>query len=165
MKKYCLAILFVFSFSGLIKAQNYETGIGIRGGFASGITVKHFLTDKTAIEGIFSTRWEGFLITGLYEIETPAFDTEGLSWYYGGGAHIGFWNSSSSGNIWWEDDHSGSYTVLGLDGIIGLSYTFTEIPINVSIDWKPMLNFVGYSGFWGDMAAISVRYTIKSKRY
>jgi hypothetical protein len=161
MKKYCLVILFVFVFSGLIKAQNYETAIGIRGGFAPGLTVKHFLTDKTAVEGIFSTRWGGFMITGLYEIEAPAFDTEGLSWYYGGGAHIGFWNSSNSGNPWWEDDHNDNYTILGIDGIIGLSYTFAEIPINVSIDWKPMINFVGYSGFWGDMAAISVRYTIK----
>ena len=161
MKKYCLVILFVFAFSGLIKAQNYETAIGIRGGFAPGLTVKHFLTDKTAVEGIFSTRWGGFMITGLYEIEAPAFDTEGLSWYYGGGAHIGFWNSSNSDNPWWEDDHNDNYTILGIDGIIGLSYTFAEIPINVSIDWKPMINFVGYSGFWGDMAAISVRYTIK----
>ena len=161
MKKYCLVILFVFAFSGLIKAQNYETAIGIRGGFAPGLTVKHFLSDKTAVEGIFSTRWGGFMITGLYEIEAPAFDTEGLSWYYGGGAHIGFWNSSNSGNPWWEDDHKDNYTILGIDGIIGLSYTFAEIPINVSIDWKPMINFVGYSGFWGDMAAISVRYTIK----
>jgi len=165
MKKYCLVILFVFAFSGLIKAQNYETGIGLRGGFASGITVKHFLTEKTAVEGIFSTRWGGFMITGLYEIEAPTFETEGLSWYYGGGAHIGFWNSNNSGNSWWEDDHSGNYTVLGIDGIIGLSYTFSEAPINISLDWKPMINFVGYSGVWGDMAAISVRYTIKSKRY
>ena len=165
MKKYCLSVLLLFSFSCLIQAQNYETGIGLRGGFASGITVKHFLTEKTAIEGIFSTRWGGFMITGLYEIEAPAFDTEGLSWYYGGGAHIGFWNSSNSGNPWWEDDHSGNYTVLGIDGVIGLAYTFSEIPINLSFDWKPMINFVGYSGVWGDMAAISVRYTIKSKRY
>jgi len=165
MKKYCLVILFVFALSGLIKAQNYETGIGLRGGFASGITVKHFLTEKTAVEGIFSTRWGGFMITGLYEIEAPTFETEGLSWYYGGGAHIGFWNSNNSGNSWWEDDHSGNYTVLGIDGIIGLSYTFSEAPINISLDWKPMINFVGYSGVWGDMAAISVRYTIKSKRY
>jgi len=30
--------------------------------------------------------------------------------------------------------------------------------VNIGLDWKPMLNLIGHTGFWGDGAAISVRY-------
>jgi hypothetical protein len=39
-----------------------------------------------------------------------------------------------------------------------LEYNFKEIPFNLSLDWKPALNLVGSSGFWGDGGAISIRY-------
>ena len=76
-----------------------------------------------------------------------------MNWYAGFGAHIGFWDGN---NTRWGDDRS--YTVIGLDGILGLEYNFTEIPVNFSIDWKPSFNLVGYSGFWGDGGALSIRY-------
>jgi len=51
--------------SGL--AQDYKTGIGLRGDYFNGLTVKHFIASKAAIEGILSSRWQGFQVTGLYE--------------------------------------------------------------------------------------------------
>jgi hypothetical protein len=51
-----------------------------------------------------------------------------------------------------------SYTVIGVDGILGLEYNFSEVPINISIDWKPAFNLVGYSRFFGDGGALSLRY-------
>jgi hypothetical protein len=48
--------------------------------------------------------------------------------------------------------------VVGLDGILGLEYSFVGIPINISVDWKPAFNFAGHSGFWADGGAISIRY-------
>jgi hypothetical protein len=52
----CLLILLG---GGSLFAQNYQTGAGVRLGYASGVTVKHFLTPTTAIDGILATRWEG----------------------------------------------------------------------------------------------------------
>ncbi|MDO8929399.1 MAG: hypothetical protein Q7J86_10695 [Bacteroidota bacterium] len=145
-----IALLFAFE----TKAQDYNTGIGLRGGFASGLTVKHFLGQNKAIEGIFDTRWQGFSITGLYEIHAQAFNTNRLNWYYGFGGHIGFWNGKH-----YRDVHNElNYTVVGIDGILGLEYNFEEIPINLSIDWKPAFDLFGYSGFYGDGGAISIRY-------
>ncbi len=154
MKKIAFTILlsfFVFSFGN---AQDYNTGIGLRGGFDNGITIKHFVSSKTAFEGIIATRWRGFELTGLYEIHGRAFGAERLNWYFGFGGHIGFWDGDDT--KWGEPDKS--YTVVGIDGILGLEYNFVAIPFNISIDWKPAYNLFGYSGFWADGGALSIRY-------
>lgn len=153
MKKFIFVVLFSVICLAGAKAQDYNTGIGLRGGWGTGLTVKHFLDSKKAVEGILDSRWHGFSVTGLYEIHNQAFDTERLNWYYGVGGHIGFWNGS---DVSWGDNNN--YTVIGVDGILGIEYNFEEIPFNIGIDWKPVLNIVGYSGFWGDGGAISIRY-------
>jgi hypothetical protein len=51
-----------------------------------------------------------------------------------------------------------NYTVIGIDGILGIEYNFEEVPINIGVDWKPAFNLTGYSGFWGDGGALSIRY-------
>jgi len=153
MKKIIIASLFMVTVFSQSNAQEYTTGIGLRGGFFSGLTVKHFLDPQNAIEGIFSSRWSGFDLAGLYEIHHPAFNVLGLNWYFGGGPHIGFWDG--------DDVHWGShnhYTVVGVDGILGLEYNFVEAPINIGIDWRPVVNLLGHTSFWGDGGAISVRY-------
>ncbi|MGD9930040.1 MAG: hypothetical protein AB7U05_08465 [Mangrovibacterium sp.] len=154
MKKLTFTILLAILVTFQTKAQDYSTGIGLRGGFFSGLTIKHFLDSNRAVEGLLSSRWHGLEIAGLYEIHNRAFQTPGLNWYYGVGAHIGFWDGDYSSRF---DDH-GNYTVIGIDGILGIEYNFSEIPINIGLDWKPMLNVIGHTGFWGDGAAISVRY-------
>ena len=154
MKKLLTIFAFIFLLSGVALAQDYATGIGLRGGFSNGFTVKHFMDDDTAVEGILTTRWKGFMVTGLYEIHNYPFAVQGLSWYYGVGGHIGFWDGHDAD---WADDDD-SYTVIGVDGVLGLEYNFVEVPINLSLDWKPALNLIGYSGFWGDGGALSIRY-------
>ncbi|HAQ18010.1 MAG TPA: hypothetical protein DCR40_02105 [Prolixibacteraceae bacterium] len=154
MKKLMFILLIALLFGFESKAQDYYTGIGLRAGWGTGLTVKHFLGEKAAVEGILDSRWRGFSLTGLFEIHNQAFEVDRLNWYYGFGGHIGFWNGK---NVGWADNHD-NYTVIGIDGILGLEYNFDFMPINLSIDWKPALNLVGASGFWGDGGALSIRY-------
>jgi len=156
MKKILITLLIVFCSAALSNAQDYRTGVGLRGGFPSGLTVKHFTREKSALEFLLASRWRGFEITGLYEIHNQAFNTERLKWYYGLGGHVGFWNGDYTNKYWGEPGTN--YTVVGIDGIIGLEYSFAEAPINLGIDWKPAFNFIGYSGFWADGGAFSIRY-------
>jgi hypothetical protein len=65
--------------------------------------------------------------------------------------HLGSFN-----NGWFTDNTS--HVVIGIDGIIGLEYLFKDVPFNASLDWKPGFNLIGYTGFWGDEVAVSVRY-------
>lgn len=154
MKKILIIITILISLIVYSTAQDYNTGIGLRAGVENGLTIKHFNTGNSSLEGIISSRWEGFSFTGLYEKHQPAFDENRLNFYYGVGGHIGFWNGD---NVGWVDDDK-DYTVIGVDGILGLEYNFVEIPFNVSIDWKPAFNIVGYSGLWLDGGALSIRY-------
>ncbi len=137
-----------------VKSQDYINAVGARLGSSQGLTFKHFITTTEAAEGLLTVRWGGFNITGLYEKHMEAFDVDRLYFFFGGGAHLGVWNGHV--NPWFEN--SGSHTVIGIDGIIGLEYVFDEIPFNVAIDWKPGLNLIGYTGFWGDELALSLRF-------
>jgi hypothetical protein len=136
MRKIVLTLILAVSIVTLASAQDYKTSAGLRGGFSYGLTLKHFLSEKTAIEGLLQTRWQGFDITGLYEIHAPAFEVEKLKWYYGFGAHGGIYNSAY---VPWGS----SGIIIGIDGILGLEYTFSEAPLNIGVDWKPAFNLIG----------------------
>jgi hypothetical protein len=138
--------------------NNYKTALGLRAVPGAGFTVKHNLNSKASIEGILGTRWRGVHLTGLYQVNYPVFTEPGFRFYMGAGAHIGFWNGRY--NPWW-DEKDESHAVFGIDGQIGLEYTFNEIPLNLSVDWKPAINLVGSSNFWGDEFGLSIRYAIK----
>ena len=105
---------------------------------------KYFITERSAIEGLvsFGSR---FGVGGLLEIYKP-FNVEGLSWFYGGGAYVGF----EAGD-----------TYLGPTGIIGMDYKFTNVPLNISLDWKPELDIIPDINFVPDAFALSVRFTLK----
>jgi hypothetical protein len=156
MKKILMFCLVLFSLSSIVSAQDYRTGIGLRGGFANGLTIKHFTGEKSALEFLLASRWRGVEITVLYEIHNQAFDAERLKWYYGFGGHVGFWNGDYTNKYW--GDPGTQYTVVGIDGILGLEYSFSEVPINIGLDWKPAFNLIGYSGFWADGGALSIRF-------
>lgn len=152
MKKLIIVGLILFGFVFTLHAQNFNTGIGLRGGTANGLTIKHYVSSSTAIEAIVATRWRGVLITGLVEIDNE-FNTPGLNWFYGVGAHIGFWDNTS----WWVENETTS-PVIGADAILGIEYTFEDIPISLTLDWKPAINLIGFTGAWADSGAFSIRY-------
>ena len=153
MRRIILTVLLTGAVVMLSNAQDYKTGLGVKLGTGAGFTLKHFLNERSAIEGLLTTKWHGFDITGLYEIHNRAFDTDKLRWYYGFGAHLGFYNGN---DVEWGAPGA-TYNVFGIDGILGLEYTFEEAPFNIGLDLKPALNLVGYTGFWTDFG-LSVRY-------
>jgi len=155
MKKFLVTLAAIAILQVAGNAQEYRTGIGFRGGLSQGLTIKHFVTPDRALEGLLSARWGGFHLTGLYEIHAPAFNINGLNWYYGFGAHIGSWAGNSK-NPWWND--SENHSAVGIDGILGIEFSIGVIPFNIGVDYKPALNLIGHTGFWADEFALSVRY-------
>ncbi len=153
MKKYAI-IFFLTLCSFSLKGQDYETALGLRAGGFSGLTIKHFLNENNALEGLLHFWGYGFGITGLYEIHANAFNTTGLNWYYGAGAGIASWSSAG----WLYNRYYNNTFALGIDGIIGIEYNIQEIPINIGIDFKPRLNLIGIFGLYPD-GALSIRYT------
>jgi len=157
MRKKIFSIILIVGLTTAAYAQDYDTGIGLRGGYGWGLTLKHFISPKNAVEGFFYAYPKGFNVTGLYQFHFTAFDVDYLRWYCGFGGHIG----SYTYRYW---DIINGYRdktdfVIGVDGILGIEYTFTEAPINIGLDWNPHINFTGNTGFLPGFGAIAVRYT------
>ena len=157
MKKLILSAL-LLSCAYLVKAQShstngtdYQTALGVKVWDGAGITIKHFLTDRNAVEGIGYFYSHGFRLTGLYEIHGDITGASGLKWYVGPGAHLGFYNDK------YYDGRS--HAVLGVDGVLGLDYKFNTAPINLSLDWQPSFEFANGLGFNGSWGGLGIRYT------
>ena len=154
MKRTILLLVSIVFLLSASYGQDYRTSLGLRLGYPYGLTVKHFLSKTNALEGILASSWGGFVVTGLYENEHWTGKYPGLNWFWGVGAHAGFWDAENNPNV--DDTYTGS--IIGADFILGLEYTFDEIPVNLSIDLLPTFNLIGYTGWGGINGAISVRY-------
>lgn len=159
MKK-LIALLFVIGVSTSIYSQqintgsSYTTAVGIKV-YPGALSIKHFTNDNTAIEGLGYFWQYGFRATGLYEIHGNINGAQGLKWYVGPGAHVGFYNTT------WTNDYPGrnSGIAIGVDGVLGLDYKVQGAPLNVSFDWQPSFNLIGYNYFEGGWGGLAVRYT------
>jgi hypothetical protein len=104
----------------------------------------------------FWTDWFNF--TALYEKYAPAFNVDGMNWYYGGGGHVSLLTSNVR--------HDGRYYnrgedfALGVDGIVGLEYKIPPIPFAVSIDLKPLIEVYRKGGVYvGLDPGIGIKFT------
>ena len=126
-------------------SQGYKDAVGVRlssstPAVSSGISYKHFFGNN-AVEGILSFN-NGGALCALYEIHKPL-NVANLQWLIGFGGYVGFGKTSN----------------LGAAGIVGLDYKFDQLPINVSLDWKPELNIVSKVGFEASGVGLSARFT------
>jgi len=137
---------------------DYKTAVGIRLSnnapvISNAITLKHFLNEKTAIEGFLSFNHDLVGFGALGEIHKP-FSTPGLQWFYGAGAYVGFGKEYDV-----NKDRDVNTTYFGAQGVVGLDYKFANIPINISLDWKPELNLVTDINFEPAAIGFSARFT------
>ena len=157
MKKTFIISILLFA-SYLAQAQVNPHAIGIRLGGNGNIngaevSYQHGLSERNRLEfdlgvGGNNNHARTSLI-GVFHWDWNI--TKGLNWYVGPGVALGFHTYRDGGN----------YVNVGLGGQIGLEYDFNSIgaPILISIDGRPMWDFLGdVSGLgWG--AALGVRYT------
>lgn len=156
-KRNLLALVIIMASSAFTQAQSYSNAVGLRLGSSNGISFKHFMSEADAVEIIANTRWRGLQITALYERHQGLEISNQLKFYYGAGGHLGVWDNYDN-HPWFDDKNNKQYVVVGIDGILGLEYIFKEVPIALSLDWKPEFNLVGYSGIWLGDSGLSVRY-------
>lgn len=156
LKTFLLTAL-LFALTSTVSAQYYKTGIGARVGFFNGLTVKHFVNRNNAVEGILNFRWDGVIITGVYEWQNRLPNAQGFDYFLGLGGHIGFFNDYD----WHDDDDDDRTTIVGVDLIIGLEYTFPKAPFTIGMDYKPAFNFIGSNRVWADGLALNLRFNLQ----
>lgn len=159
MKKIIVAslVLAAFFFTNNVSAQSYKNGLGVRLSSAppmvnNSVSLKHFFNETAAVEVLFSFG-DPLALGALYEIHKP-FGSEGLQWFYGGGGYVAFkkeYNPNTKKN---ETDVN-----LGAMGIIGLDYKFANLPLNLSLDWKPELNLISDINVEPAAIGVTARFT------
>ncbi|MEI6086749.1 MAG: hypothetical protein WCR66_04130 [Bacteroidota bacterium] len=159
MKKLLLfSCVLIAAFTVKAQEQNngtsYTTAVGLKM-YPGALSVKHFIASNRAVEGLAFVSQDGFRLTGLYEIHNNLGSVEGLQWYVGGGAHLGIW--SDRWKIQYPDRNAGMS--LGVDGVLGLDYKIKGAPLNLSFDWQPSFNFIGYNYFESAWGGLGIRYT------
>lgn len=130
-------------------SKNYNTAIGLRMGGTSGLTIKQFVGGNSALEGILGVWHHGLSATLLYENHAGT-GLSGLNWYYGAGGHAAF-NTGHTLHYYGHEryDHFRDGEVgLGIDGIIGLEYKIPPIPLAISLDMKPFVEFTSGGHVW-----------------
>lgn len=155
-------VISIFSFTS-VKAQGdaagggYKTALGVRLSSANAmvnnsVSIKHFINDKMAVEGLLSFG-DPLAIGALLELHKPL-ASEGLSYFYGAGAYISFVKKVNVNTQKTTTDPN-----FGAMGIIGLDYKFSNIPLNLSLDWKPELNIVSDINFEPAAIGFTARFT------
>ena len=143
---YVLLISAALVISKAANAQDYKTAVGVRlstiaPAINNSISFKYFFNQTTAVEALLS--FGDPLALGALIEKHNDLDAGGLTWFYGGGAYIGF---SGRRNI-------------GAQGILGIDYKIPSLPFNLSVDWKPELNIAKEFSFEASAVAISARFT------
>lgn len=145
-----LVVLFVFSFQTALAQDAAPQGekpnqLGIRisskdAVINHSITYRRFLKPDLAVEGLFS--FSDPVALGVLVEKYKPLGTSGLTWFWGAGAYAGF----------------GGGRNFGAQGAVGLDFVFPAVPVNLSIDWKPELNFVKQFSFEPAAVGFSARF-------
>ena len=161
MQKIVIILLLTAStfISNRASAQEYKTALGVRlsssaAAVNNSISIKHFINEKAAIEGLFSFG-DPLAFGALLELHKP-FPSSGLKYYYGGGAYLSFIKTFNPNKQMNETNAS-----FGAQGVIGLDYKFNNVPLNISLDWKPELNLVSDINFEPAAIGFTVRFTFE----
>jgi hypothetical protein len=130
----------------------YKSAFGVTIWNGGGVTLKTFIReDKHALDFTGFFRSLGARIGVAYELHGNL-NTEGnLKWYVGPAAYVGLYNKFDN------KDYNGTY--LGVGGVLGIDYKFAELPINLSLDWRPAYELISSNNFFSQYGGLSVRYT------
>ena len=150
--------LAIFCMSSYLNAQVNPHAIGLRlggNGDVNGVELsfQQGLNDVNRLEldlGVAGNPHHNrFFLVGIYQWDWNL--SGGLNWYIGPGAGIGYYSY----------DDSDDYFNIALGGQLGLEYDFNAVdaPILLSLDVRPMWDFVGDNSGFGWGVALGIRYT------
>jgi hypothetical protein len=159
MKKLMCSLFLIsgLAFASTVSAQDYKTALGVRLSSSApmvnnSISLKHFLNERTAVEALFSFG-DPLALGAMVEIHKP-FAASGIQWFYGGGGYVGFVKTYNP-----DKDKNETDVNFGAMGIVGLDYKFANLPLNLSLDWKPELNLIGDINFEPSAVGFTARFT------
>lgn len=141
IRKYIIGMTLIMTVNAICYSQSFDSdykyALGLRAGGPSGITFKINTQSSNSVEFIAGFWYDFINVTALFEKNAPAFNVDGMRWYFGGGGHLSFFTSKIEDDRWYY--RRGEGYAIGIDGIVGLEYKIPPIPFAVSLDLKPFL--------------------------
>ncbi len=161
MKKIILSAIMLMGLTFAAQAQDIsKNALGLRlgdnNGFGGEISYQRGLSDNNRLE--LDLGWrnndnvDGFKLTGLYQWVWNI--DGGFNWYAGVGGGVGSWSHDNGNN---NDKDNGTFAFAA--GDIGIEYGFKEVPILLSLDFRPEIGAVNYYGDnYSSDIALAIRY-------
>lgn len=146
MKKFIITIVALLAFTAVSNAQ--PRALGVRGGYGVELSYQHNINNNF-IEADLGWAPGELNIVAIYDF---LFASAGnFNFYAGPGARVGTFRTSNG-----VDGLN-----IGVSAQIGAEYAIQAIPLNVSLDWRPVVNFLGEGnqrGFNGNYLALGLRF-------
>lgn len=139
MKKLILVVAAVLGIAVVAAAQ--PRAIGIRAGYGAELSYQHTLGGNNFGELDLGWSTGAFSAAAAYDFSVAPLGP--LNFYVGPQVTAGFVS-----NIFF----------LGAGAQIGLEYCFDQIPLQLSLDWRPTYYFVNAQGFAWQSIALGIRY-------
>jgi len=156
MRKIVLLLAIVAGMFSAVNAQVDSKNIGLRFGGLSGygaeLSYQHPLGSSNRLEADLGWNYYGLGLVGVYQWvwDLSALQT-GFNWYAGVGGGLGLYDYGYNGIT-----RNSSFN-LGVAGQVGIEYNF-NIPLQLSLDYRPVFYFLGTGHFVSDGIALAVRY-------
>jgi opacity protein-like surface antigen len=166
MKKVILSAVMLMGLAFSAQAQDIsKNALGLRlgdnDGFGAEISYQRGLSQNNRLELDLGFRndnrdnndVDAFKLAGIYQW---VWNIEGgFNWYAGVGGGIGSWNNNNYQNNGY--DENGTFVFAA--GDIGIEYSFREVPILLSLDFRPEIGAVNYYGNnYSSDIALGVRF-------
>ena len=147
MKKILAIALSVLAFAAVASAQ--PRALGIRAGYDAELSYQHSLGQNFLEFDLGAAGYKDIVVSGIYDFCFGLAD--GFNFFVGPGAQVGMYHYAK------PEQEVASNLGVGLGGNIGFEYEFSGIPFNISLDWRPMWDFLGAGGHWSS-ANLGFRY-------
>lgn len=143
MKKFILVIAAVLGLAVVASAQ--PRALGVRVGWGGELSYQHTLGAENFLEVDAGWGANAISVGAAYDFQIAPLGPFGF--YAGPAAHVWIGGAEGENNL-----------VLGVGAQLGLEYMFDGIPLQLSLDWKPLFTLVPATGFGWQSFGLGIRY-------
>lgn len=158
-----LTLLFAFAYSVTFGQQKKESlvALSFRGGMESiGASAQVRLSGNSSLMMLYASEPanDRQMLNALYTESFRLGNAKGLRWFGGAGIHAGLRKITEADGPEIRNSRNGSdepreqLFVLGTAAILGLEYRFAELPVRLSLDVKPYVDFMNGQSSIRDIA-------------
>ena len=147
MKKTLIIIASLLAFAVVASAQ--PRAIGVRAGYGAELSYQHNLGSENFLEVDLGWSFSSagyFNVAAAYDFSVAPVGP--FNFYAGPAADLDLYGTNTN---------NGSLG-LGVGAQLGLEYIFSEIPFQISLDWRPLFRLIPSTGFWWDSIGLGLRY-------